>query len=77
MFRKQKMSQVNENCIFCKIVTKQETKTQVLFENERLVIFRDIKPASDHHYLAIPKVHIPNPKCLTIEDKELGKTCNM
>jgi diadenosine tetraphosphate (Ap4A) HIT family hydrolase len=62
-----------KNCVFCKIANKEGPKTEILFENDRIVIFNDIKPASNHHFLAIPKVHVANPKCLTLDDKELGE----
>lgn len=35
------------------------------FQNEEFVVFRDIKPAAEHHYLVIPKCHIPDPKQLS------------
>lgn len=37
------------------------------YESETIVIFKDIKPGSDLHYLAIPKVHLKNAKSLTVE----------
>ncbi|XP_060066881.1 adenosine 5'-monophosphoramidase HINT3-like [Ylistrum balloti] len=51
-------------CIFCKIARGQDDKTNILYENEELVIFKDIKPATRHHYLIIPKQHIKDPKNL-------------
>jgi len=29
-------------------------------------------PAAEHHYLVCPRIHIPNAKCLTKNDLELG-----
>lgn len=54
----------NNKCIFCKIARGQDKATDILYENEELVIFRDIKPATTHHYLVIPKRHIKDPKTL-------------
>lgn len=34
---------------------------------------KDINPASDHHYLIIPKSHIPNAKDLKPDDEPLCK----
>ncbi|ENN75563.1 adenosine 5'-monophosphoramidase HINT3 [Dendroctonus ponderosae] len=48
-----------KECIFCKIVAKT-AKASLKFENEEIMVFEDIKPASTHHYLAIPKEHIEN-----------------
>ncbi len=63
----------NENmtaCVFCDIVNKT-TNTEILFENEDLIAFKDIKPASKFHFLIIPKKHIINTKALTINDKPM------
>ncbi|XP_033738707.1 histidine triad nucleotide-binding protein 3-like [Pecten maximus] len=54
----------NNKCIFCKIARGQDKATDILYENEELVIFKDIKPATRHHYLVVPKHHIKNPKSL-------------
>lgn len=44
----------------------------MLHQDEEIAIFKDIKPVAEHHYLAIPKVHIKNVKHLTLENKLLG-----
>ncbi|VDI43754.1 Hypothetical predicted protein [Mytilus galloprovincialis] len=54
----------NNSCIFCKIGAGKDQNTQIVYQNEDFVVFRDIRPASNHHYLVIPKIHIPNPKQL-------------
>lgn len=60
-------------CIFCNIANKL-TDTEILFEDEEVCVFRDIKPASKYHVLVIPKRHIEDAKALVPADKELGKT---
>jgi galactose-1-phosphate uridylyltransferase len=62
----------NMTCVFCDIVNKK-TNTVILFEDEELIAFKDIKPAASHHYLIIPKKHIPNVKSLTTNDKPMRK----
>ncbi|XP_041983654.1 histidine triad nucleotide-binding protein 3-like [Aricia agestis] len=57
-------------CIFCNIVNKLED-TEILYEDEDVSVFRDIKPASDYHILTVPKRHIEDAKCLTTNDKQL------
>ena len=47
-----------EDCIFCKIV-KKELPSTLVFENERIMVFKDIHPAAPVHLLIIPKTHIP------------------
>ena len=37
-----------------------------------MVVFRDIRPATDHHYLVAVKQHIPDAKQLKNEHIELG-----
>ena len=44
-------------CLFCKIVQK-EIPAKVLFENDELLAFSDIKPVAPTHALVIPKRHI-------------------
>lgn len=45
------------DCIFCKI-TKKEIPADIIFENEYLMVVKDIKPSAPIHYLVIPKEHI-------------------
>jgi len=44
------------NCIFCKIVAK-EIPSRVIFEDEKLLCFHDIKPSAPVHVLLVPKKH--------------------
>jgi histidine triad (HIT) family protein len=46
-----------DNCIFCKIAAKQIPSASV-YEDEELLVFKDINPAAPVHLLIIPKVHI-------------------
>lgn len=46
-----------ENCIFCKIINK-EIKSDILYEDEDIIVFKDINPVSNGHSLLIPKKHI-------------------
>ena len=45
-----------ENCIFCKIVAG-EIPSPRLFEDEQMIVIRDIEPKAKLHYLCIPKTH--------------------
>uniref|UniRef100_A0A336LHK8 Adenosine 5'-monophosphoramidase HINT3 n=1 Tax=Culicoides sonorensis TaxID=179676 RepID=A0A336LHK8_CULSO len=60
-----------DSCIFCQIVNKKSDSTTIEHETDNIVIFKDIRPASDFHYLAVTKTHIPDPKSLTVDHKEL------
>lgn len=45
------------DCIFCKI-GKKEIPADVLYEDESIMVFRDIHPSAPVHFLVIPKEHI-------------------
>ena len=46
-------------CLFCKVANK-EIAAKILFEDEELVAFSDIRPVAPTHALVIPKRHIPS-----------------
>lgn len=47
---------VNETCIFCKIVRKQ-APSSIIYEDETVLGFLDIRPLNMGHTLVIPKDH--------------------
>ena len=47
------------DCIFCKIATG-ELATELLYESDQAVAFRDINPRAPIHVLIVPKRHIPS-----------------
>jgi len=46
----------SEDCIFCKIIHGSIPATKV-YEDEQVLAFKDISPASPTHILVIPKTH--------------------
>ena len=48
-----------DDCIFCKIV-KGEIPTEKVYEDEKVLAFKDINPAAPIHVLVIPKEHFDN-----------------
>ena len=46
-----------EECIFCKIVAR-EIPSQVVYEDDEILAFRDINPLAPVHVLIVPKSHI-------------------
>lgn len=60
-------------CIFCDIIAGQSPETIIEFQNENIVIFKDIKPASDYHYLAVPKRHYEHARTLNVNQKDLSE----
>uniref|UniRef100_A0A1B6DG90 Adenosine 5'-monophosphoramidase HINT3 n=1 Tax=Clastoptera arizonana TaxID=38151 RepID=A0A1B6DG90_9HEMI len=57
-------------CIFCDIVHSNDS-SKIIFEDDDVVVFPDIKPAAPHHYLVVPKEHIKDAKSLKSEFKTL------
>lgn len=45
------------DCLFCRIV-RREIPASIVFEDERLIAFRDINPQAPMHVLIVPKRHI-------------------
>lgn len=58
------------DCIFCKIANKELPSTTV-YENDRIMVFRDIHPAAPTHLLIIPKRHIPTLSHCQADDASL------
>lgn len=48
-----------ETCVFCKIVAG-EIPASKLYEDDEIVIFKDIAPIAKIHLLAVPKEHYPS-----------------
>jgi len=46
-----------EECIFCRIVTG-EIPSDIVYQDEDFLAFRDISPQAPTHVLVIPKTHI-------------------
>lgn len=45
-----------DNCIFCKIV-KGEIPSSKVYEDEEILIFKDVNPIAKIHLLCVPKEH--------------------
>lgn len=59
-----------EDCIFCKIANK-EINSEILYEDEFVVAFKDLEPQAPVHILIVPKKHIASLNELTAADAEL------
>ncbi len=46
-------------CVFCKII-KNELPAEIVYEDEKSIVFLDIRPTSPGHCLVIPKEHYEN-----------------
>ena len=46
-------------CIFCQIIAGK-VSSEILYQDEEVIAFRDINPVAPVHLLIIPKKHIPS-----------------
>ncbi len=58
------------DCIFCAIANK-EIPSQLVFENDNLVAFRDLNPQAPVHILVVPKMHIASMNEITSENSHI------
>lgn len=58
------------DCIFCKIIQK-EIPAQIVYEDEEILAFKDIRPMAPVHILLIPKKHISDISEILPEDAGL------
>lgn len=58
------------SCVFCKIA-KKEIKSEIVYENDEVIAFKDVKPITPVHVLIIPKRHIESVADINDADKYL------
>jgi histidine triad (HIT) family protein len=58
------------DCLFCKVISG-EIKGNIVYEDERLVAFRDINPQAPMHVLIVPRRHIASLNDLQASDDGL------
>lgn len=56
-----------EECLFCRIVDKQ-VPSEIVYEDDHVVAFRDINPQAPTHFLVIPRRHISSLAAVSEED---------
>ena len=61
---------MNNDCIFCKIVSG-EIKGTIVFRDDQATAFRDINPAAPTHILIVPNKHIESVDTLEQADEPL------
>jgi histidine triad (HIT) family protein len=52
------LSDADPDCLFCKFVAG-EIETEIVYEDEDVLAFKDIHPQAPVHFLIIPKLHLP------------------
>ncbi|MCL5292210.1 MAG: histidine triad nucleotide-binding protein [Actinobacteria bacterium] len=61
---------MESECLFCKIAAGQ-IPTEVVYEDDDVIAFKDIRPQAPVHVLVIPRKHIPAIAELADEDASL------
>lgn len=58
------------DCLFCKIVAGEIPSAKV-YEDDRILAFKDIAPAAPVHVLFIPKTHLAGVRDITAENADV------
>ncbi len=58
------------DCLFCKIINKT-IPANVIYRDEKVLVFDDIHPQAPYHKLIIPLKHIPTINDVSPKDNEL------
>ncbi len=58
---------MSDDCLFCKMVAG-EVPADVVYEDDQILVFKDIYPKAEVHLLMIPKKHTRNLTTLTEVD---------
>lgn len=61
---------MDQNCIFCKILAG-EIPSDIVYQDDQALAFRDIHPAAPKHVLIIPRKHLASINELEEADKAL------
>lgn len=58
------------DCLFCGIAN-HEIPSEIVYEDDKICVYKDISPQAPVHVLMIPKKHIASLDDVTEEDREL------
>jgi len=61
---------MDESCTFCKII-KGEKSAVFVYQDESLVVFKDIRPHAPVHLLIVPREHIRSVNDVKEKDKDI------
>lgn len=61
---------MSADCIFCKIAAGS-VPSNMLYEDEDVIVFHDIRPLAKIHFLIVPKTHIETLKDCSAEHQAL------
>jgi len=49
---------MTESCIFCRIIDGS-IPARIVYQDDQVLAIQDIAPQAPHHYLIIPRMHLP------------------
>lgn len=58
------------DCIFCKIAEKK-LPSEIVYEDDKVLVFKDLEPKAPVHVLVIPKMHISSIMDLNEDNVEI------
>ena len=58
------------DCLFCKIISG-EIPADIVYQDDKMIAFKDIQPQAPVHVLVVPKEHIPTIMDVTENNSEL------
>jgi histidine triad (HIT) family protein len=61
---------MEKDCVFCQII-RGEKPAEIFYQDDSLMVFKDIHPHAPVHLLVVPKKHIRSLNDLTEQDKEI------
>lgn len=59
-----------DDCLFCKIINKQ-IPSDIVYEDDKVIVFKDIQPAAPVHVLIVPKTHITSIMDITEQNRDI------
>lgn len=65
-----------DDCIFCKII-KKEIPANIVYEDDKVMAFKDINPQAPIHILIVPKQHIPSVADINESNKAVVSDINI
>lgn len=68
--RRNKVEHKPEDCIFCKI-SRGESPAEFLYQDDDILVFKDIRPLAPVHLLIVPRKHIRSINDLKPEDHDV------
>lgn len=63
-----------DDCVFCKII-QGVIPSKRYFEDEDMIVIKDLEPKAKEHYLCIPKVHFALLSEMDGEKSEILRRC--